>query len=201
MLTLHVVGDSISQHYGPYLQQYLGSRWAYSRKEGMPGDPAEPNGANGGDSALALRYLRACQERSLRWDYLLVNCGLHDLRTDALTGRKQVAPDVYALNVHEIMTCARDLAPQVIWVRTTPVVDAIHNARQQTFQRFAADVDAYNTIADAIVAANGVPGIDLFTFTRNLGDDVFLDHVHYTENVRQLQAAFIAGWLGAHMQA
>jgi len=39
MLTLHVVGDSISMHYGPFLERYLSGLLAYSRKEGMPGDP------------------------------------------------------------------------------------------------------------------------------------------------------------------
>jgi hypothetical protein len=200
MPTLHVVGSSISEHYGPFLQQYLAGRLDYSRKESMPGDPNEPNGANGGDSSLVLRYLRACRERNWRWDVLLLSCGLHDLRRTLPAGAYQVAPDAYARNLHEIIACAGDLAHSVVWVRATPVVDAIHNAHQQAFRRFAADVVAYNTIADAIMQANNTPIIDLFAFTRALGDDVYLDHVHFMESVRQLQAAFIAGhvlaWFG-----
>jgi hypothetical protein len=43
----------------------------------------------------------------------------------------------------------------------------------------------------------GVHTIDLYTFTRNLGDDVFCDHVHFNENVSSMQAAFIAGYLNS----
>lgn len=43
---------------------------------------------------------------------------------------------------------------------------------------------------------DGVPAIDLFAFTRALGgNEIFCDHVHFTETVRQLQAAYIAGYL------
>lgn len=195
MLTLHVVGDSISQHYGPCLQQYLAPRLAYSRKEGMPDAPAEPNGANGGDSALVLRYLRACRQRSLYWDVLLLNCGLHDVRTDIVSHAKQVPEDAYRGNLHAIVSLARDLAGHVVWVRTTSVIDAIHNAREQKFLRFAADIIRYNDIADAVMQENSIPCIDLHSFTQTLGDDVFADHVHFCEPARRAQAAFIAGWL------
>jgi len=40
-----------------------------------------------------------------------------------------------------------------------------------------------------------VPVIDLNTFTLNLGADLYCDHVHYHEPIREKQAAFIAGWL------
>jgi lysophospholipase L1-like esterase len=197
MPTLHVVGDSISQHYGPSLETYLSGTLAYSRKEGMPGDPAEPSGANGGDSSLVLRYLRACAERGLHWDYLLLNCGLHDLRTDPASGTKQVPLVHYEQNLRQIIPLARSLAAHVIWVRTSPVIDAIHNAKSQAFHRHLSDVIVYNSIADSVMHEWGVAIVDLFGFTGRLGDDVFLDHVHFVEPVRQLQAAFIAGYLSA----
>jgi len=195
MPTLHVVGDSISQHYGPYLQQYLASWLVYSRKEGMPDEPDHPLGANGGDSALVLRYLSACRARSRRWDYLLLNCGLHDLRADVLTHAHQVPGDDYRRNLQGIVAVALTVATRVVWVRTTPVVDAIHNSREQSFLRFAAAVERYNAIANAVMQEAGIPGIDLFRFTQALGDDVYADHVHFRESVRQAQAAFIAGYV------
>jgi lysophospholipase L1-like esterase len=193
--TLHVVGDSISQHYGPYLEQYLAGVFAYSRKEGLPSQPDEPNGANGGDSSLVLRYLNAVSQRNSHWDYLLLNCGLHDLRTDPVTQAKQVSPSAYLSNLQQIIPLARTLASRVFWVRTTPVIDAIHNTREKSFLRFAADVEHYNSIADGVMQQHGIPQIDLFAFTHNLGEDIYLDHVHFREDVRQLQAAFIAGYL------
>jgi len=200
MLTLHVVGDSISMHYGPFLERYLSGLLAYSRKEGIPGDPQEPNGANGGDSSLVLRYLTACQQRGWHWNWMLLNCGLHDIKTDPLTGMKQISPETYRRNLGAIVALARSLAEHIVWVRTTPVVDAIHNTRQQQFHRFAADVDHYNAIADRIMAAQRIPTIDLFGFTQTLGDDLYVDHVHFAEQVQQLQAAYIAGFLAASLQ-
>ncbi|MBI5303205.1 MAG: hypothetical protein HY868_13815 [Chloroflexi bacterium] len=74
-------------------------------------------------------------------------------------------------------------------------MDEIHNSRESSFHRYAADVASYNAQADAIMRANDIPMIDLFTFTRNLGEGVYFDHVHYTDTVRIQQAAFVAGAL------
>jgi len=64
-----------------------------------------------------------------------------------------------------------------------------------TFHRFAADCERYNAVADEIMTEAGRPIIDLHTFTRNLGRDLYCDHVHFHESIRRQQAAFIAGWL------
>jgi lysophospholipase L1-like esterase len=56
-------------------------------------------------------------------------------------------------------------------------------------------VDAYNAVADQVMAAHSVPVVDLFTFTCNLGTDLYIDHVHFKDLVRAQQAAFIAGRL------
>jgi hypothetical protein len=94
-----------------------------------------------------------------------------------------------------MVVLGREYGARLVWARTTPVVDAIHNSRSDTFKRHAADVEAYNAVADRVMAAHGVPVIDLFTFTCNLGTDVYIDHVHYNDSVRVQQAAFIAGRL------
>ncbi|NTU65586.1 MAG: SGNH/GDSL hydrolase family protein, partial [Chloroflexi bacterium] len=150
--------------------------------------------ANGGDSALVLDYLRALQP-DRPFDILLINCGLHDLKRDVTTHALQVPLDLYEANLHAILAQAQRLAARTIWVRTTPVIDERHNRLNTTFQRFGADVEAYNAAADRIMEERGITTIDLFTFTRNLGPDVYSDHVHYTTEVRMQQAAFIAGHL------
>ena len=66
------------------------------------------------------------------------------------------------------------------------------------FHRFVADCLAYNDAADRVMAEAGVPSIDLFTFTRNLGPDLYCDHVHFVEPIREKQAAFIAGWVNGY---
>jgi lysophospholipase L1-like esterase len=201
---LFVLGDSISIQYGPYLEQYLTGRFHYARKQGT--EPAlqhldPPHDANGGDSSQVLAYLRAMQVHGgIPADVLLLNCGLHDLRTIPAMDDKQVTPTQYEANLLAIIETARAMGLKVIWVRTTPVVDEMHNAgRPDTeFHRYAADCDVYNSIADGVMRLTNVPSIDLYTFTRNLGPDVYCDHVHFHEHVREKQAAYIAGWLEAY---
>lgn len=198
MRSLHLVGDSISIQYGPHLELHLAGRLGYSRKCGDHGNLDQPQGANGGDSGMVLAYLRGCRAAGLAWDALVINCGLHDIKTAPGTGQRQVPDDAYRANLEEIVLAARELAPRLVWIRTTPVVAAIHNARNSGFFRFEADQQRCNAIADAVMRAAGAPLIDLDGFTRSLGgDEVFCDHVHFTEPVRALQAAFVAGSLQA----
>ena len=89
------------------------------------------------------------------------------------------------------------MRPRPVWVRTTSCDEAVHNKPGMAFHRFAADVAAYNKAADEIMKAAGLPMIDLHTFTLNLGKDLYCDHVHFHENIREKQGAFIAGWLVA----
>ena len=59
------------------------------------------------------------------------------------------------------------------------------------------DCETYNAIADDTMRAFTIPSIDLFTFTGKLGPDLYVDHVHFHEHIREKQAAYIAGWLEA----
>jgi hypothetical protein len=63
------------------------------------------------------------------------------------------------------------------------------------FFRFAADGVAYNEAADAIMARAGIPAIDLYNFTLSLGPELYCDHVHFHEAIREKQGIYIAGWL------
>lgn len=200
-MRIYVIGDSISIQYGPYLEAMLAGQIGYGRKEGA--DEANlnldvPVGANGGDSAMVLQFLTACREagRELPGDAVVLNCGLHDIKMDPATRQRQVPLEAYESNLAAIATLVLDgLRRRLVWVRTTPCDERVHNARQKQFHRFSMDVLAYNAVADAVMAAHGVPSIDLHTFTLNLGGELYCDHVHFHEPVRRQQAAFIAGWL------
>jgi lysophospholipase L1-like esterase len=192
--TLHVVGDSISIHYGPCLQTMLAGVMAYSRKTAPDGSLDDAGAANGGDSSLVLAYLQSLRSGQ-PFDVVLINCGLHDIKRDPVTDQPQVPPDQYTANLREIVAIANRLATRLIWVRTTPVIDERHNRLNTAFRRSEADVETYNALADNVMREQGVSIIDLFTFTRNLGLDVYIDHVHFTAEVRAQQAAFIAGHL------
>jgi lysophospholipase L1-like esterase len=199
MKKLYVIGDSISMQYGPYLERALHGVMHYARKEGETEGRLSldhPQGANGGDSIMVLAFLQGLQQLGgFEADLLLVNCGLHDIKIDPVTGTKQVDLATYQQNLRAIVATARAMGPTLVWVRTTPCDEQVHNHRHVSFHRFAADCALYNQAADEIMTAAGVPLIDLYTFTVNLGPDLYYDHVHFHETIRAQQGAFIAGWL------
>ncbi len=205
-MKIFLIGDSISIHYGPYLESALAGIMEYSRKAGL----AEalrcldnPQGANGGDSRMVLSYLLATeQHKGIDADILLLNCGLHDIRTNPVTGARQVGLEQYRQNLKAILQVLSRMRPAPVWIRTTPCDESVHNARpNMEFHRFSADCRTYNEAADEIMLAAGVPEIDLFSFTRNLGRDIYCDHVPFHDHIRRAQAAFIAGWLCAFTSA
>lgn len=200
MTRIHIVGDSISIQYGPYLQAMLADTGIdYSRKSGEAEallNLDNPQGANGGDSDRVLTYLKTMvKEGQLNADLLLVNCGLHDIKTNPDTGAKQVPLERYVANLKAMVQLADSQPWSLVWIRTTPCNEHIHNRMNRHFHRFATDCQAYNQAADRVMAEGGCPIIDLYTFTANLGGDSYCDHVHFTESVRQQQAAYMAGWL------
>ncbi len=215
-MKLYVIGDSISIQYGPYLAADLRGVMAYARKEGEEEallNLDKPQGANGGDSSMVLSFLEAkAVEGGIDADLLLINCGLHDIKTDPATGVKQIPIDQYAQNLERIVQIALTMVPTLIWIRTTPCEETVHNHEGMAFHRFAADGQAYNGVADGIMGAHGVPMIDLYTFTNNLRllpseqatleqtDELYCDHVHFHDHIRRQQAAFIAGWLAGFTQ-
>lgn len=196
---IFVVGDSISIQYGPYLAKYLEGVAVCARKRGDEEalrDLDVPQGANGGDSSMVLNFLRAMSRYGgIDADLLLVNCGLHDIKTDIPTGAKQVPLDQYRQNLREIVALVSTLKPRLVWIRTTPCDEKVHNHTGVGFHRFAADGVAYNAAADAIMADAGIPAIDLYGFTLKLGPDLYCDHVHFFEPIREKQAAYLAGWI------
>lgn len=200
---IFVVGDSISIQYGPYLESYLGGLLQYDRKSDDGGAPAQLEvyeGPNGGDSRSVAGYLETrARDKSFRPDFLMVNCGLHDIRRkQGEAAAYQVGLQDYRANLERIYAAARRIGAQLIWVRTTPVIDSIHNRPGMEFHRYATDQQRYNDIADEFFKDRDVPAIDLDGFTRQLGEDIFIDHVHFNEQVRALQAAFIAGFLSRY---
>ncbi len=204
MKKVYVVGDSISIHYGPYLERYLKGVMSYSRKEGA--DRAAQNldvalGANGGDSSNVLAYLEyRLKSGGVDADVLLFNCGLHDIKTDPVTAKRQVPIEKYGENLERILGVIRKLGTEPVWIRSTPCDEKVHNQKNPSFYRFSADCREYNSVADGIMRKNRVPVIDLYTFTVNLGSDLYCDHVHFNEDVREKQGAFIAGWLASWLE-
>jgi lysophospholipase L1-like esterase len=201
---LFLIGDSISVQYWPFLQKYLSDDVDIERKkdDGLAEKNLDvPKGANGGDSRMVLEYLRSkYRNPGFRPDYLLLNCGLHDIKHDPKTGVIQVTEENYRKNLNEIVRLLRENETQLVWIRTTWVIDSIHNAKSSSIRRYEADVQRYNAIADDVCREHGVPSIDLYSFSKGLGVEHVADHVHYDEPARALQAAYIAGFVARELE-
>jgi hypothetical protein len=195
MKRLVLLGDSISLHYGPFLRNYLEGRCTIRGKE-EEGEALNsldvPLGGNGGDSGMVLEYLSRRPD-AMDCDIFLFNCGLHDIKGDLQTGILQVPIEQYRANL-EAICCLLEKHPlKSAFIRSTPVDDFLHAKRNQSFSRKNSDLVRYNAAADEIMKAHRVPCIDLYGFTLSLGSGVFQDHVHFTPEVRRLQAAYIGG--------
>jgi hypothetical protein len=160
MKTLFVVGDSISMHYGPFLQSLLPEGWRLRRKEDNTGEAQNnldiPAGENNGDSRMVLDYLRYLYATG--WsppDLLVINCGLHDIKS--CNGVFQVPLPAYEKNLTDIFALLLDQNIPVYWISSTPVDDGLHNSRQPEFQRYNADILAYNSSAACIAREKASP--------------------------------------------
>ncbi|OGF48342.1 MAG: hypothetical protein A2231_10170 [Candidatus Firestonebacteria bacterium RIFOXYA2_FULL_40_8] len=197
--SLFVLGDSISMHYGPYLRQYLAGIFDYDRKRDKSiskKDLYKPVGANGGDSSNVLSYLiEQKKKKLLKYDFMLLNCGLHDIKIYKNTVKNQISLSNYKKNLKSILALLKKTLTKVIWVRITHVDNKVHKARCKDFRRFNKDVEKYNKAADTIMKKNRISMIDLNTFTKNTGKKYFKDHIHYFDNIRAVQAAYISGFL------
>ncbi len=198
-----VIGDSISVQYGFHLGQMAHGVFDDVQKtetgQVLDGSPS-PVGVFTGDSEEVLEYLREHTGDISDYDILLFNSGLHDIMTDPSTERVQLPTQDYEHNLTAILGLLHDVAVCPVWVSTTAVPDDRHNAAVQEFKRYNRDVVTYNNIAERIMGQANVPIIDLYAFSKSLGEDIYCDHVHFKEEIRRLQAAFIVGWLCASRQ-
>jgi len=187
-----IIGDSISIHYGPYLEKSLKGYFMYDRKRVSENNLDNPNGANGGDSNMVVLYLNELKEnKNFKTDYLLINCGLHDIKRNNENNNPQVSLEQYSKNLYKIISISKELGAKLIWINSTPVIDSIHNSKV-SFKRYTEDLNKYNLKSTEIMEEMKIPIIDIYTFTLKFIPDGYIDHVHYNDIVRQKQADFIA---------
>ncbi|MFG0249181.1 MAG: SGNH/GDSL hydrolase family protein [Phycisphaeraceae bacterium JB051] len=202
-----LIGDSISVQYTPYLHAALKSQatWVgFSEEERLNAltDLDVPQNLNCGDSSRSLGIITHSLEKTNgQIDLILANCGLHDIKTDPNTGEKQISLEDYQANLKKIVAVAQSYNVPIAWMRTTLVNAQIHNSNCSSFHRYEADLDAYNAAADTIMTDAGYAIIDLWQFTRQLGEDeqLFCDHVHYQDWVRKCQGSYLAGYVQAYL--
>ena len=153
-------------------------------------------GQNGGDSANVRAHL---DEWALNRPaaVLHLNCGLHDIKKPFDTGCAQVALDQYEDNLRDIFSRLRDSGrARVVWATTTPVDEDLHH-RNKGFDRFEADVKAYNSAAVALAAEFELQVDDLHHTMTEAGPAAHLtpDGVHFTPAGSQLLGGAVAAGL------
>ena len=191
-----VIGDSISILYGSYLKEYIEDKYEYRVKGNLTDaivNLDNPNGANAGNSKMVLDYLKHFYDTELSYndDIILLNCGLHDIKTDPTTNAKAISLNEYKSNLDSIYQIIKHLNKKLIWINTTPVNDSIHNSIPVGFYRYNDDVVKYNSAADSIFNSYKIPIVDLYSFSKSFPSNSYSDHVHFKSAYSKLQAKYI----------
>jgi lysophospholipase L1-like esterase len=187
---LLLIGDSIRLGYEEYVRRELGDgAEVFSFPE------------NGGTSANVLanldRWVLASQP-----DVLHLNCGLHDLRREFGAADNAVPLAAYEENLETLFSRIRDeTRATLVWATTTPVHEGRHHATKG-FDRFEADVVAYNAAALRVARRHGLPIDDLYAVVMAAGRDRLLlpDGVHYTPEGYALLGAAVAAAVRPHLE-
>ena len=114
-------------------------------------------------------------------DVLHINCGLHDLRKEFGQDTSAVPLNAYTDSVRTIMTRVKtETDAIVVWALITPVNQEWHHLNKG-FDRFEADVAAYNTAVADIARELSIVVNDLFATVMSAGRDNLLlpDGVHF----------------------
>lgn len=192
-----MISDSISILYGPYLKENLQNKFAYRVKGNLKDaivNLDNPNGANAGNSRMILEYFKHYNEAEIKFndDIILLNCGLHDIKTDPKTGLVAISLNEYKSNLDSIYQIIKHLNKKLIWINSTAVNDSIHNSKPVGFYRFNNDVIKYNSAADSIFNSYRIPIIDLYSYSKSFPLNSYSDHIHYKTEYSKLQAKFIS---------
>jgi lysophospholipase L1-like esterase len=180
-----LIGDSIRMNYQAVVHRQLEELahvWA-------PED-------NGGNSQNVLAHLDTWV-LSRQPDIVHINCGLHDIKRPYGSDVHAISLNDYAVYVRQILTQIQQQTRAIlIWATTTPVNQAWHHERKG-FDRFEADVDAYNAVALGIAEELGIPINDLFKVVTDAGRDDYLlpDGVHFTEAGSALLGKVVANFI------
>ncbi len=185
MQTVMLIGDSIRIGYQDGVCRRLASR-------------AQVYGpsSNGGTSRNILDHMDEWLGTN-KPDVIYINCGLHDLRREFGSEVSAVPLNEYAENVRSILQRLRkQTGAAVACALTTPVNQEWHH-KNKPFDRFEADVTAYNLAAAGAANEAGVPVNDLFTVVMKNGRDELLqpDGVHFKPAGYEIIAEQVSGFI------
>lgn len=177
-------GDTDTGGYAPLVRSLLGQDYQVTT---LP--------ANGEDSRRLLAHLDDWLGIEV-YDLIHFNCGLHDIKRARAGGTPQVSLTEYEANLRQLVNRLRGQSCQLIWARITPVRDGQPHP-QKDFDRYNLDIDAYNAIADRVMAEADLPVDDLYATV--VGTDVeqclSWDGVHMTDLGNRVLAIKVAAML------
>jgi len=109
------------------------------------------------------------------WDVIHCNWGLHDIKRMP-DGKRQVSLEDYERNLRELVQRLKPIGRKLVWCSTTPVPGT-----ELDPPRFNEDVIAYNTVARRVMAEDGIPVDDLYSFVLPQADRIRKPlNVHFT---------------------
>ncbi len=180
-----LIGDSIRIWYQRFLLEFLPEGWTV--------DGPDENCKDSENILESLDHWVGDKEP----DYLLVNCGLHDIRFCPNEKKLQTNPKVFEKNLEEIFFKLKKLQnTNVFWKTITPINQEQYNSLRKDsspYQRFEKDLIRYNNIAISVAKRISIPIIDLSdkNLTEKLRSEI-IDGVHFTENGYKIIAEKIA---------
>ena len=185
---LYVCGDSISVGYTPFLKEELKGKFSVVHRRDLaklfPKIP-KVRYSGKGQSLVALTK-HVLESKEYKPDYLLLNCGLHDIARGGANLEK------YKETLLSLIEMAKANGVQLIWVTTTP---------KETGHKINGKVIIFNATAREIMKKNHIPVVDLHACVLMLfekyGEKKIMqkDGVHYTPLGYELQAKFIVAEL------
>ena len=183
MKSVFVIGDTISLDYHKFMKDMLYERADYS---------SDIFSANGVDSIQVLEYLNEIDKEGKKYDILLINCGLNDIKRNHHNMKKQIDKEDYEKNLKRILEIGQDISNKVYWINSTPVDNDLHNQSTLRSYRYDWDVVEYNKIADKVMNENNVDVIDLYDYTKSFETkDMYRDYIHFNDDISAKQAEFI----------
>lgn len=191
-----LMGDSISFGYAPYVAEILATRADVQRIEGTVEATIRPVGGLRLDTVAA----RAALPRWLgaeTWDVIHFNWGLHDVKL-LPGGKHQVELAEYGRNLRELVAALKRTGATLVWASTTPIPPGTEHSN---YPRRAGDEQAYNQVAEKIMADEGIPVDDLHAFVAtHAAARQRTANVHFTEEGSRALAAEVARSIGAALE-
>lgn len=168
-----IIGDSISMGYGPHL------------RASALGIDVQHNPCNAYDSGNTVRNISAWLSAKDRWTFVTFNNGIWD----QTLGETWTSESEYRRNLAQIARQVRERTDCPLFLLTTEIP-------RLTPERSDARVVRRNEIAREVMSSEGIPVLDLYTFSQTIRSEHIRaeaeDDVHFTPEGYRLIAGQVS---------